>query len=145
MTIPALLLLARRAVEQCAHKAEVAMHDTRAREEHPHPVTVVLPALNEEEAVGAQVAALLKDATLRRLGVRQVIVVDNGSTDRTAEVAAAAGALGVREPRRGYGSGCLAGVLAAPPQDIILLMDADGSADRAGAAAVAQVAIVAEG
>ncbi len=144
MTIPALLLLARRAVEQCAHKAEVAMHDTRAREEHPHPVTVVLPALNEEEAVGAQVAALLKDATLRRLGVRQVIVVDNGSTDRTAEVAAAAGALVVREPRRGYGSACLAGVLAAPPQDVILLMDADGSDDLAGAARVAQVVICGE-
>src|SRR2546430_10411449 len=45
--------------------------------------------------------------------VDEIIVVDNGSTDRTAEIAAAAGARVVREPTRGYGAACLAGALAA--------------------------------
>lgn len=99
-------------------------------------VTVVLPALNEAEAVGAQVAALRAHAGLRRLGVRRIIVVDNGSDDATARVAAAAGAEVVAEPRRGYGGACLAGVRAASPGDVILLLDADGSDDLAGAACV---------
>jgi glycosyltransferase involved in cell wall biosynthesis len=100
-------------------------------------LTVVLPALNEEAAVGAQVAALLADARLRLLGLRQVLVVDNGSDDGTAAVAAAAGATVIHEPRRGYGWACLAGARAAPVGDLILLMDADGSDDLAGAARVA--------
>jgi hypothetical protein len=103
-------------------------------------ITVVLPALNEEEAVGGQVAALLAHAGLRALGLGRVIVVDNGSDDGTAEVAAGAGAVVVREPRRGYGRACLAGVLAAAPGDLILLMDADGSDDLDGAARVAGLA-----
>jgi hypothetical protein len=104
-------------------------------------VTIVLPALNEAATVGHQVAALLADGRLRALGLRQVLVVDNGSDDGTADVAAAAGAVVVREPRRGYGWACLAGVRAAPPGDLILLMDADGSDDLAGAAAVAALAL----
>lgn len=96
-------------------------------------MSVVLPALNEEATVGAQVAALLGHDGLRRLGLRQVIVVDNGSDDRTAEVAAAAGAVVVREPRRGYGRACLAGVRSAQDGGVVLLMDADGSDDLAGA------------
>ena len=59
----------------------------------------------------------------------QVIVVDNGSQDRTAEVACAHGALVVREPQRGYGAACLAGVKAAPEADILIFLDADGSFD----------------
>ncbi|HEY7835553.1 MAG TPA: glycosyltransferase family 2 protein [Ktedonobacterales bacterium] len=101
------------------------------------PITIVLPALNEEAAVGGQVAALLAHPGLRALGLARIIVVDNGSTDATGAVAAAAGATVVREPRRGYGRACLAGVLAARADAIILLMDADGSDDPDGAAAVA--------
>lgn len=100
------------------------------------PVIAVLPALNEEAAVGAQVKTLLAHGGLRALGLERVIVVDNGSDDRTESVAAAAGALVVREPRRGYGQACLAGVLSAAPGSIILLMDADGSDDPDGAARV---------
>ena len=58
------------------------------------------------------------------------VVVDNGSSDRTAERAAAAGATVVAEPRRGYGRACLSGVLAAEGVDLIALMDGDRS-DRA--------------
>ena len=85
-------------------------------------LTIVLPALNEQAAVGAQVAALLADAQLRLQGLRQVLVVDNGSDDGTAAVAEAAGAVVIREPRRGYGWACLAGARAAPVGDLILLM-----------------------
>jgi glycosyltransferase involved in cell wall biosynthesis len=109
----------------------------------PAPIYIVLPALNEEAAVGPQVRALLAHAGLRALGVRRVIVVDNGSEDRTAAVAAAAGAQVVREPRRGYGAACRAGVLAAPAGAIVLMMDADGSDDPDGAARAA--ALVARG
>lgn len=56
----------------------------------------------------------------------EVIVVDNGSSDRSAEIAAAAGARVVREPRRGYGSAHLAGIAAARG-DALVLADADGT------------------
>jgi glycosyltransferase involved in cell wall biosynthesis len=110
----------------------------------PSPITIVLPALNEAAAVGTQVVALLAHDGLRQLGIRRVIVVDNGSDDQTAEVAALAGAQVVREPRRGYGFACMAGVQAAAPGDIILLMDADGSDDPAGAACVAGLVALGE-
>lgn len=65
-------------------------------------LSVIIPALNEEESLPF-VLAQLPWSTLH-----QVIVVDNGSPDRTADVAAAHGALVVREPQRGYGAACLA-------------------------------------
>jgi glycosyltransferase involved in cell wall biosynthesis len=79
---------------------------------------VVLPCLNEQDALLG---------VLRRLpaGFRP-IVVDNGSTDDTARVAAAAGALVVTEPRRGYGAAVHAGLLAASAEYVCVL-DADGS------------------
>jgi glycosyltransferase involved in cell wall biosynthesis len=117
------------------------MQDHHATSAGTPALTIVLPALNEAAAVGAQVAALLADARLRGLGLRQVVVVDNGSDDDTAAVAAAAGAVVVPEPRRGYGWACRAGVGAAPAGDLILLMDADGSDDLAGAASVAALAL----
>lgn len=61
-----------------------------------------------------------------------VVVVDNGSADRTAEVARALGAMVVREPRVGYGTACLAGLAAlahVPDDDIVAFFDADGSDD----------------
>jgi glycosyltransferase involved in cell wall biosynthesis len=62
--------------------------------------------------------------------VRSVIVVDNGSTDGTAERAEQAGAFVVREPRRGYGRACLAGIETLPTDtDVVVFLDADGSDD----------------
>ena len=84
---------------------------------------VIIPALNEEESLPF-VLAELPWSTLD-----QVIVVDNGSQDRTAEVAAAHGAMVVREPQRGYGAACMAGVRAVPEADILIFVDADGSFD----------------
>jgi rSAM/selenodomain-associated transferase 1 len=104
-------------------------------------VAVVLPALNEEATVGAQVRALRAHPTLLALPIARVIVVDNGSDDATAAVARAAGAEVVCEPRRGYGYACLAGVRAAAGVDIVLLMDADGSDDPAGAARVVNLVL----
>lgn len=104
-------------------------------------IAIVLPALNEEAAVGQQVRALREHPALRALPIHRIIVVDNGSDDATADVARAAGAEVVSEPRRGYGYACLAGVRAATDASIILLMDADGSDDPAGAARVAEMVL----
>jgi glycosyltransferase involved in cell wall biosynthesis len=89
----------------------------------------VIPALNEEATIADQVAEVLAVARHTDLPaiVRRVIVVDNGSDDRTAERAAAAGATVVSEPRRGYGRACHAGVLAAEGVDLIVQMDGDRS------------------
>lgn len=82
----------------------------------------VIPALNEEASIGL----VLRD--LPRPLVPRAIVVDNGSTDGTAAAAAAAGATVVREPRRGYGAACLAGIAALPADcDVVLFLDADYS------------------
>jgi glycosyltransferase involved in cell wall biosynthesis len=83
-------------------------------------VVAVIPALDEEAAIG-QVVAELPGA------VREAIVVDNGSRDRTAELARAAGARVVHEPRRGYGQACLAGIAAAPDADVFVFLDGDRS------------------
>lgn len=89
-------------------------------------MAVLIPALDEEEALPLQ---------LRRIPavVDRVVVVDNGSTDATAEVARAAGAEVVAEPERGYGAACLRGLrhLAGhgDPPDVIVFLDADGSDD----------------
>jgi glycosyltransferase involved in cell wall biosynthesis len=85
-------------------------------------VSVVVPCLNEEEPIAGVVAEVLA------AGADEVIVVDNGSTDRTAAHARAAGARVVSEPRRGYGRACAAGVAAIRPDtDIICFLDGDGS------------------
>jgi glycosyltransferase involved in cell wall biosynthesis len=62
-------------------------------------------------------------------GLHDIIVVDNGSTDQTAKQAAMAGARVIHEPRRGYGSACLAGAKAAKDSDIIVFLDGDRSDD----------------
>jgi glycosyltransferase involved in cell wall biosynthesis len=85
-------------------------------------VSVVIPALNEEETIGAVVRAVPREIA------SEVIVVDNGSDDRTAERAREAGARVVREPRRGYGRACMAGVAAVSAGcEIIVFLDGDGS------------------
>jgi glycosyltransferase involved in cell wall biosynthesis len=84
-------------------------------------VAVIIPALDEEEAIGLVVGEV-------RSLVAEVVVVDNGSCDRTAEVARAAGARVVPEPRRGYGQACLTGIAAlAPGPDVVVFLDGDHS------------------
>jgi glycosyltransferase involved in cell wall biosynthesis len=84
----------------------------------------VIPALDEEGSVAAVVRPLCEH-------VDHVLVVDNGSRDRTADMARSAGAEVVHEPRRGYGAACLAGVRRARELGarVILFLDADGSDD----------------
>ncbi|MFN2452614.1 MAG: glycosyltransferase family 2 protein [Pyrinomonadaceae bacterium] len=85
-------------------------------------VCVIIPALNEEEPIVDVVRAIPREIA------REVIVVDNGSTDKTAERAGAAGARVVVEPQRGYGRACLAGVRALDPEcRIVVFLDGDGS------------------
>lgn len=86
-------------------------------------VSVVIPALNEEESIGGVVLEIL--ATAMSL---EIIVVDNGSTDRTADRAHDAGARVISEPRRGYGRACRAGVEGVCPDcEVIVFLDGDGS------------------
>ena len=94
----------------------------------PVRVAVVIPALNEEGAL----PRVLRD--LEAALACDAVVVDNGSTDRTADVARRGGATVVREDRRGYGAACLAGIRhldnGAPP-DILVILDADHADDPA--------------
>jgi glycosyltransferase involved in cell wall biosynthesis len=86
-------------------------------------VSVVIPCLDEAETIAEcvrQARAVLDEAGL----VGEVIVVDNGSTDGSGELARGAGALVVDEPRRGYGSAYLAGLEVARG-DYIVMLDAD--------------------
>ena len=95
----------------------------------PAPLTryaLLIPALNEAESIGRLLGQIPKGL------FSQVIVVDNGSEDRTAEVARAAGACVVREPRRGYGQACLAGLERLHSETAaVAFMDADLSDDPA--------------
>ncbi len=85
-------------------------------------VCVIIPCLNEAEPI----ADVVRDVLAQ--GVHEVIIVDNGSTDATAAIAAAAGARVVSEPRRGYGRACAAGVAAVDPAcTIACFIDGDGS------------------
>lgn len=86
------------------------------------PLRVIIPCLDEEPAIGQLVATLRRNLDARD----RVIVVDNGSRDRTAAVALAAGAEVVAEARRGYGRACLAGVRAAG-DGIAVFLDGDGA------------------
>jgi glycosyltransferase involved in cell wall biosynthesis len=87
-------------------------------------VAVIIPTLNEAEAIGAVVAEI------PRTIARQVIVADSASCDGTPEAAAQAGALVVAVTQRGYGRACAAGAAAADPEcSVLVFLDGDG-ADR---------------
>jgi glycosyltransferase involved in cell wall biosynthesis len=89
-------------------------------------VAVVMPALDEEQAIGGVLDSL------DRGFVEQVIVGDNGSTDRTAELARARGAIVVGVPERGYGAACWGAMSRIGRDvDVVVFMDADGSDDPA--------------
>jgi glycosyltransferase involved in cell wall biosynthesis len=84
-------------------------------------VTVIIPALNEAGNIGTLVTEVY--ATLPT----NVIVVDNGSTDATANEARAAGATVIAQMRRGYGYACAAGVAIARDADVLIFLDGDYS------------------
>jgi glycosyltransferase involved in cell wall biosynthesis len=83
-------------------------------------IVVIIPAVDEEAAIGRVLAEIPPL-------VSEVIVVDNGSRDRTAEVARVAGARVIYEPRRGYGQACLTGIGAVRDADVIAFLDGDYS------------------
>lgn len=85
-------------------------------------VSVVIPARNEEAAIG-----LVLDEIPREL-IDEIIVVDNGSSDRTAHVAREHGATVVRLPTPGYGAACLAGMARVSTAcNVVVILDADHS------------------
>jgi glycosyltransferase involved in cell wall biosynthesis len=85
-------------------------------------ISVIIAALNEEAAIANVVGAVPRNLA------DEIIVVDNGSRDRTAEVAATAGARVIHEPNRGYGRAFRAGLRAiAANSQIIVFLDGDGS------------------
>ena len=88
----------------------------------PPDIALIIPARNEELSLPGVLGNVPHEIT-------RVVVVDNGSTDATAQVAAAYGAQVVTEPVAGYGRACLAGLasLRNDPPDIVAFVDADGS------------------
>jgi len=85
-------------------------------------VVALIPALNEEKSI----CYVLND--IPREFCHAVVVIDNGSTDRTPEIAASFGAQVITERQRGYGAACLAGIRALPSETaIVVFLDADYS------------------
>jgi len=86
-------------------------------------IDIVIPALNEEEAL----PWVLESIPWER--IRRVVVADNGSTDATREVAEAGGASVVSEPERGYGAACLRALreLSRDPPELVVFLDGDFS------------------
>lgn len=97
------------------------MQATRVQRSHAR-IAILIPALNEEESIEFVLKAIPRGVA------SQVVVINNGSTDRTSDVAILSGAQVVLEPERGYGAACLAGIRAlATDTDIVVFMDADYS------------------
>lgn len=85
---------------------------------------LIIPALNEARSIGALLGMIPKEKFI------EIIVVDNGSTDATAQAASHGGAKVVFEPRRGYGQACQSGIRALDPRiNAVVFMDADLSDD----------------
>jgi len=103
-------------------------------------IVVIIPALDEEKSLPKVLADIPREL------VAEVFVVDNGSRDRTADVARAAGATVLREPRAGYGQACLTGIaaLAKDPPDIVVFVDGDYSDRPAEMTALVQPVVAGE-
>jgi len=89
----------------------------------PKPfISVIIAALNEEAAIANVISSVPKNIA------DEIVVVDNGSKDRTAEIATAAGARVVKEPIPGYGRAFRAGLRSVSPKcEIVVFLDGDGS------------------
>ena len=89
---------------------------------HSPNISIIIPAINEEESIGLVLNDIPKDIA------REIIVVDNGSHDNTANVAKDLGAKVMLEPLRGYGSACLRGIsVLKKDTDIVVFLDGDYS------------------
>lgn len=88
-------------------------------------IDVVIPAFNEAQSVGKVVRDIPRE------WIREIVVVSNGSTDKTEQVARKAGATVLQEPRKGYGYACLKGVsylnTKTQPPEIVVFLDGDYS------------------
>ena len=84
-------------------------------------ISVIIPAYNEENSIGR----VLNDLPKEKL--KEIIVVNNASTDNTAEVARINGATVVEERCRGYGAACLRGISVVSDSDIVVFVDGDYS------------------
>jgi glycosyltransferase involved in cell wall biosynthesis len=88
-------------------------------------IVVIIPAFNEQDAIGKVIRDIPKNI------VNEIIVVDNGSTDATSQIASELGAKVIFEPKKGYGFACLAGMknisIQKQKPDIIAFMDGDYS------------------
>jgi glycosyltransferase involved in cell wall biosynthesis len=85
-------------------------------------ISVIVAALNEEAAIANVISSVPKNIA------DEIVVVDNGSKDRTAEIATAAGARVVKEPIPGYGRAFRAGLRSVSPKcEIVVFLDGDGS------------------
>ncbi len=82
---------------------------------------MIIPVLNEEQSIASVVREIPRDR------VHEIIVVNNGSTDRTANIAANLGCMVVEEPQRGYGFACLKGIASLDDPDIVVFLDGDYS------------------
>ena len=90
-------------------------------------ISVVIPALNEETAIGKTVADVSKVLAAANLTPSEIVVVDDGSTDETGKIAAEAGARVIRHPHNvGYGRSLKHGIEASQ-YDMIAICDADGT------------------
>jgi len=91
----------------------------------PKIAKVIIPALNEQESISKVIKELPKK------WISEIIVVDNGSVDKTASIARSHGATVLSEPQRGYGKACLKGLHYIKNQqtrtDIVIFIDADYS------------------
>lgn len=85
-------------------------------------ISVIIPVYNEEISIGLVIHDIPKTI------VNQIIVVDNGSTDKTVLKAERAGAVAVKEPKRGYGNACLKGISTlSQDTDVVVFLDGDYS------------------
>lgn len=81
----------------------------------------MIPVLNERESISSVLRAIPPNLP------QEIIVIDNGSTDGTAEIAGSHGARVVHEPRRGYGRACLRGIEQLSDPDVVVFLDGDFS------------------